>query len=57
LNCLGSAVCGLPHEELLALTRQLLEVQSELVETALGLKLQDGTVIADDLDGRRCVSI
>src|SRR5271168_311016 len=47
--------CGLPHEELLALTRQLLEVPAELVETALGLELQDGTVIADDLDGRRCV--
>src|SRR5271169_5490417 len=47
--------CGLPHEELLALTRELLEVPAELVETALGLELQEGAVIADDLDGRRCV--
>jgi exodeoxyribonuclease V alpha subunit len=47
--------CGLPHEELLALTRKLIEVPAELVDTALGLELQDGTVIADDLDGRRCV--
>jgi len=47
--------CGLPHEELLALTRELLEVPAELVETALGLELQDGAVVADDLDGRRCV--
>jgi exodeoxyribonuclease V alpha subunit len=47
--------CGLPHEELLALTRQLLEVPAELVETALSLELQEGAVIADDLDGRRCV--
>jgi exodeoxyribonuclease V alpha subunit len=47
--------CGLPHEELLALTVQLLEVPAELVETALGLELQDSTVIADDLDGRRCI--
>jgi exodeoxyribonuclease V alpha subunit len=47
--------CGLPHEELLALTVRLLEVPAELVETALGLELQDGTVTADDLDGRRCV--
>jgi exodeoxyribonuclease V alpha subunit len=47
--------CGLPHEELLTLTRQLLEVPAELVETALGLELHDGTVTADDLDGRRCV--
>src|SRR2546421_5013247 len=47
--------CGLPHDELFALTRELLEVPAELVETALGLELQDGAVIADDLDGRRCV--
>jgi exodeoxyribonuclease V alpha subunit len=47
--------CGLPNEELLALTVQLLEVPAELVETALGLELQEGAVIADYLDGRRCV--
>src|SRR5271157_6108539 len=47
--------CGLPYEDLLALTRQLLEVPAELVDTAIGLELQDGTVIADDVDGRRCV--
>src|SRR5271155_1556216 len=47
--------CGLPHEELLALTGELLEVPAELVETALGLELQDGAAIADGLDGRRCV--
>jgi exodeoxyribonuclease V alpha subunit len=33
----------------------LLEVPADLVETALGLELQEGAVIADDLDGRRCV--
>src|SRR4051794_19444816 len=47
--------CGLPNEELLGLMVQLLEVPAELVETALSLELQDGAVIADDLDGRRCV--
>jgi exodeoxyribonuclease V alpha subunit len=47
--------CGLPHEELLALTVQLLEVPAELVEKALSLELQEGAVIADDLDGRHCV--
>ena len=47
--------CGLPYEELLALTRELLEVPAELVDTALGLELQGGTVVADDVDGRRCV--
>src|SRR6516164_9476121 len=47
--------CGLPAEELVALTRELLEVPGELVETALSLELQEGAVIADDLEGRRCV--
>jgi exodeoxyribonuclease V alpha subunit len=47
--------CGLPAEELVALTRELLEVPTELVEAALGLELQGGAVIADDLEGRRCV--
>jgi exodeoxyribonuclease V alpha subunit len=47
--------CGLPTEELVALTVELLEVPAELVETALTLERQGGAVIADDLDGRRCV--
>ena len=47
--------CGLPAEELLPLTQKLLEVPADLVETAVSLELQEGTVIADDLDGRRCV--
>jgi exodeoxyribonuclease V alpha subunit len=47
--------CGLPAEELVPLTQQLLEVPAELIATALDLELQAGTVIADDLGGRRCV--
>jgi exodeoxyribonuclease V alpha subunit len=47
--------CGLPADELNPLGQKLLEVPAELVETALGLELQDGTVIADDLDDRRCI--
>ena len=46
--------CGLPAEELVPLTQKLLEVPAELIATALDLE-QDGTVIADDLDERRCV--
>jgi exodeoxyribonuclease V alpha subunit len=37
------------------LTRELLDVPAELVDTALGLGLQNGTVIDDDVDGRPCV--
>jgi exodeoxyribonuclease V alpha subunit len=47
--------CGLPAEELISLTQTLLEVPVELVETALGLELEGGAVIADDLEARRCV--
>jgi exodeoxyribonuclease V alpha subunit len=46
--------CGLPQEDLLALARELLDVPAELVDTSLHLEVQDGTVIADDLDGQRC---
>src|ERR1700732_99579 len=47
--------CGLPADELILLAQKLLEVPPDLVETALVLELQDGTVVADDLDGRRCI--
>jgi len=47
--------CGLPEGELIPLAQKLLEVPPDLVETALGLELQDGTIIADDLYGRRCI--
>src|SRR5437764_10411365 len=47
--------CGLPAEELVPLTQKLLDVSAELIATALDLELQDGAVIADDLDGQRCV--
>jgi exodeoxyribonuclease V alpha subunit len=47
--------CGLPVEELTALTGQLLDVPADLIATALGLELEAGYVIADLLDGRRCV--
>ena len=47
--------CGLPTEELTALTGKLLDVSTELIEVALRLELQAGAVVADELDGRRCV--
>ena len=47
--------CGLPADELIPLAQKLLEVPPDLVETALALELQDGTVIADSLEERRCI--
>jgi exodeoxyribonuclease V alpha subunit len=52
---MGEGHCGLPAEGLISLTQTRLEVPAELVETALGLELEDGAVIAYDLDGRRCI--
>src|SRR5690348_10144406 len=47
--------CGLPEEDLLRSVAELLEVTEHLGATALALELQDGEVVADTLDGRRCV--
>ena len=47
--------CGLPTDKLGPLAVELLEVPAELIETALGLELQDGTVVADAVDGTPCI--
>ena len=39
--------CGLPVEELTALTARLLEVPDDLIATALALELEAGDVVAD----------
>jgi exodeoxyribonuclease V alpha subunit len=47
--------CGLPEERVVALACELLEVPEELVGIALSLELEAGDVVADTLDGQRCV--
>jgi exodeoxyribonuclease V alpha subunit len=47
--------CGLPEEDLVALAESLLEVAAPLIEQALGLEIEAGAVVADTVDGRRCV--
>ena len=47
--------CGLPTEELVPLAVKLLEVQKELVRTALDLELTEGTVIADTVGETPCI--
>jgi exodeoxyribonuclease V alpha subunit len=47
--------CGLPTEELVPLAVKLLEVDKELVQTALNLELGDGTVIADTVGETACI--
>jgi exodeoxyribonuclease V alpha subunit len=47
--------CGLPTEELVPLTVELLETPKELVQTALDLELAEGTVIATTVAETDCV--
>jgi exodeoxyribonuclease V alpha subunit len=47
--------CGLPADELTDLTAKLIEVPPALIDTALALELEDGAVVADTVEGRRCV--
>src|SRR5918999_3144218 len=47
--------CGLPLDELVPMAGQLLEIPASLVEEALGLELEAGDVISDEVDGRRCI--
>ena len=47
--------CGLPEDELIPLAESLLEVPAALIEEALGLEIAAGAVVADEVDGRRCV--
>lgn len=47
--------CGLSADELVPLACTLLEVPADLVETALGLELEEGAVVADEVDGMRCI--
>ena len=54
-DAMNEGHCGLPGEELTALTGKLLEIPEHLIETALTLELEAGDVVADQLEGRHCV--
>ena len=47
--------CGLPLDELVPMAELLLEIPASIVEEALGLELEAGDVIADEVDGRGCI--
>ena len=51
----GEGHCGLPLAELTAQTASLIEVSPPLIETVLELELAEGNVVADMLEGERCV--
>ena len=47
--------CGLPLDELVPMAEQLLEIPASIVQEALDLELEAGEVVADEVDGRRCI--
>jgi exodeoxyribonuclease V alpha subunit len=47
--------CGLPLNGLVPTAEQLLEIPASIVEQALDLELEAGEVVADEVDGRRCI--
>ena len=54
-EAMGQGHCGLPSEELVPLVIELLEVEADLVQTALAFELDARTVIADTVDATGCV--
>jgi exodeoxyribonuclease V alpha subunit len=46
--------CGLPTDEMVPLAEKLVEVSADLIRTALGLELTEGTVIADTVGEIPC---
>ena len=47
--------CGLPAEELVPHAVELLEVSNELVQSALDLELDEGTIVADTVADTPCI--
>jgi hypothetical protein len=47
--------CGLPVEEVVGLTVKLIDVPPDLIHTALALELDAGELMADTVEGQRCV--
>lgn len=51
----GNGHCGLPEKELIPLAVKLLEVQEELIQTAIKLEMTDGTVLSDTVSATPCI--
>jgi exodeoxyribonuclease V alpha subunit len=54
-EAMGQGHCGLPVDELTTLATKLLEIPVGLIGEALRLELAGQEVIADELDGERCI--
>lgn len=47
--------CGLPTDQLGPLAEDLIEVPRNLIDAALDLELQEGSVVGDQVDGTPCI--
>src|SRR3954451_20552253 len=54
-EALDDGHCGLPADDLRELAAELLEIPTEMIDTALELELAEGAVVADTVEGRPCV--
>ncbi len=52
---IGQWACALPQDTLLSLAEQLLEIPRPSLEEALVLELAETNVVADTIDGKRCI--
>ncbi len=55
MEAMDEGHCGLPVEELSPLAKSLLEVPNELIQSALTLELEEGTIILDTVGKTACV--
>ena len=54
-EALNDGHCGLPRDELLPAAIKLLEIPGPIIEAALALELEQGDVVADEVEGRDCI--
>ena len=55
MEAVGDGHCALPQDTLLSLAEQLLEIPRPSLEEALVLELAEANVVADTIDGKRCI--
>jgi exodeoxyribonuclease V alpha subunit len=55
LEAVAEGHCGLPEDELLSRAQKLLEIPQATLVEAVGREVAGGFVVADEVDGRRCI--
>ncbi|MBI1209262.1 MAG: ATP-dependent RecD-like DNA helicase [Azospirillum sp.] len=55
LEAVSDGHCGLPEVKLLTLSEKLLEIPGAVLAEAISMELNEGTVTADLVAGRRCI--